>query len=128
MLPSLFLRSNALINRDLSVGIVFYLLLCLTLGGFHDCGCNAGQGNHAHHVVCENNGVAQLGISDDDLWHDSETCQMCQWLKDPSSAAPSVFWNTYFVFKGNCIVNFSTPVLTFFPVYKFTIRPPPLIS
>lgn len=128
MLPSIFLRRNTLINRHLSVGVVFYLLLCLTMGGFHDCACNAGQGNYARQVVCENNDVAQLGISDDGLCRDSEMCQMCQWLKDSSSAAPSVLWNTYFIFKGNSLVSFSTPVLSFFPIYKFTIRPPPPVS
>ena len=128
MLPSIFLRRNTLINRRLSIGIVFYLLLCLTMGGFHDCACNAGQGNQAHHVVYESNDDAQLGISDNDLCRDSEMCQICQWLKDPSSAAPSVLWKTYFVFKDNCLVSFSTSVFPFLPICKFTIRPPPPIS
>ncbi len=123
-----YFHREILTNRRFVAIFLSYLILCLTVGGFHDSICNVSQCNHVQQLVSDNNDVVQLGILDDVLRHDSETCQICQWLKDSSSLAQFVFRDKHFVFIGKSLKSFSNPVLPFFPIYKFTIRPPPQMS
>ena len=128
MLPNHFFRSKILTDRRFIAVFILYLILCLTMGGFHAGNCNDDQCSQAQQLVPDNTDDVQLGILDDDLLHNSETCKICQWLKDSSSLAQFVFLVAHLDFIHKSSTNFPLPVLPCFLVHKFTIRPPPQIS
>lgn len=109
--------------------LISYLLLCLTMGGFHEgisstnhCDHGLQSGSHNNH---DNADSLQVGISDDVSQHDAETCQICQWLKTPSTVVPFFKLDTQ-----SDLVCIRSPhnfnlILPSLSIHKFTIRPPP---
>lgn len=126
-------------NRKKNVGNIFfvsllvpYILLCLTMGGFHGgvfssnhCNHELKNGSYGNH---DNNGCQLIGTRDDITQHDSETCQICQWLKTPSASVPFLTVDAHFDFV--CVSSprdFNT-ILPSLSIHKYTIRPPPASS
>lgn len=109
-----------------------YLLLCLTLGGFHNSFLNTQHCNHKQHPVArktiDTSHTSHIEVSRNGYQHDSETCQICQWLKTPSSAVQFLTVDKQFDFVCvNSPRNFN-PILPSLSIHKFTIRPPPSSS
>lgn len=123
-------------NRKKDIGSIFlvsflvpYLLLCLTMGGFHGGVFNSNHCNHelqnGSHGNYDNK---QIGTRDDVTPHDSETCQVCQWLKTPSSVAPLLTIDAQFDFVCVSSLRDFNLILSSLSIHKFTIRPPPASS
>lgn len=121
--------SNKNLVNTLFVSILIpYLLLCLTMGGFHDSIFSARHCNHAQEFVSNYTECQQIRISGSASQHNSETCQICQWLKTPSSLVQFLSLDTYF---GCVCINPAfnyNPVIPPLSIHKFTIRPPPSFS
>jgi hypothetical protein len=111
--------------------LIPYLLLCLTLGGFHD-GIGASHCNHGQQSGChdyhDNACFQPVGNLDDVSQHNSETCQICQWLKTPSAIVQLLTTDAQFDFACASPPQNSNPVLPSLSIHKFTIRPPPSSS
>lgn len=109
-----------------------YILLCLTMGGFHDglfiakqCDHELQPGSHDNH---DNAGCLQVGDGDNVPRHDPGACQICQWLKTPSTFAQLLMADTHFDFVCLSPPRNSNPILPSLSIHKFTIRPPPSSS
>lgn len=107
-----------------------YFLLCITIGGLHEGIFNDKHCSHAQQSGSKSPGTTvdlQDGILKDVTQHDSETCQICQWLKTPSTSLQLLLHDSHF----DCIcvkpVCPSNPVIPSLSIHKFTIRPPPSI-
>ena len=107
-----------------------YFLLCITIGGLHEGIFTDKHCNHAQQSGSKSPGTTddlQEGILKDASQHDSETCQICQWLKTPSTSLQLLIHDSHF----DCIcvkhVCSSNPVIPSLSIHKFTIRPPPSI-
>lgn len=123
-------------NRKRDIGNIFfvaliipYLLLCLTMGGFHEgisganhCSHDLQSGSYGNH---DDAGCRLVEKRDTIAQHDSETCQICHWLKTPSASESFLTVDAQFGFV--CIRspgNFKL-LLPSLSIQKFTIRPPP---
>jgi hypothetical protein len=121
-----FFRKKILTNRWF-IGILLpYLLWCLTVGGFQDSCCHNDHGNYVQQLVSDNTNDIQVGVLDDFLRYDSETCQICEWLKDSPALPEFVILNIHADFICNSLKDIiPNPVFSYFSTRKFTIRPPP---
>ena len=112
--------------------LISYLLLCLTLGGFHEGIFSTNHCDHGLQSVSHNNhhnaDSLLVGISDDVSRHDAETCQICQWLKTPSTVVQFLTLDTQFDLVCISSPRNSNPILPSLSIHKFTIRPPPVSS
>lgn len=117
-------------NKNLANTILLpYLFLCLTMGGFHDGIFTAKHCNHAqqsvdHHTI----GDLQIGVLENIYQHNSETCQICQWLKTPSTLVQFLLLDTSSDCVCNSFVYYFDPIIPCLSIHKFTIRPPPSFS
>ncbi len=123
-----FIRNNYLKKKLFAFILLPYLLLCLTIGGFHESIFNSSHGDHSQQLASRNTDNLPIGILKDSNRHSSETCQICQWLKTPSSLIQFLSLDTHFTCICNSLVCYSNPVLPLLSIHKFTIRPPPFFS
>jgi len=105
-----------------------YLFLCLTLGGFHE---NIFNGKHCDYT-CQSGSMPlnapddlSITVAQDSPQHDSASCQICHWLKTPSTPGQIFLDNTPLDYVIVRVVCYSNPIIPFLPLRKFTIRPPP---
>lgn len=127
-----FLNERKKLPNILFVSFILpYFLLCITLGGFHEGIFNHKHCTHVNQTETESrncpNGL-QAGVVNDPSKHDTETCQICQWLKTPSTTGQMLADNTPF----DCIyirpARYSNPLISPLSIHRFTIRPPPFFS
>lgn len=128
-----YIIKNKRITNILFVSTLLpYLLLCLTLGGFHNSLLNTKHCNHRQHPIARKNidtsHTSHIEVSEKGYQHDSETCQICQWLKTPSSAVQFLTLNLQFDFVYVSSPRNFNPILPSLSIHKFTIRPPPFSS
>ncbi|HJW86494.1 MAG TPA: hypothetical protein VJ440_07670 [Candidatus Brocadiaceae bacterium] len=127
------LLKNLIKNKGFTSPVVVFLLLpylflCLTLGGLHE---NIINGKHCGHslqpVSAPHDAPVALSGSmvQDSSRHDAATCQVCQWLKTPSTPGQIFLDNTHFDYVIVRPVCYSNPIIPTLPLRKFTIRPPP---
>lgn len=119
------LQNKKFINIAVLTFLIPYLLLTLTVGGFHNGSFGASDCGHntQAHVVEETTG-AQIKHQKDAGQHNPETCQICQWLKTSSLTRQFLTFETF----AGITYTFSAPthsVLSSATIHKLTIRPPP---
>ena len=117
-------QNKKFINTSVLTFLIPYLLLTLTVGGFHNGSFGASECEHTQdHVVEETTGT-QIKHQEDAGQHNPETCQICQWLKTSSLTCQFLTFET---FAGiTSIISAPThSVLTSTTIHKLTIRPPP---
>ncbi len=102
-----------------------YLLLCLTMGGFHDTILNNLHCNHTQQITSNNTDSLCIVASEDVPQHNSETCQICQWLKTPSLSMEFLLPDTQFECIHTGVICYFNPILSSSSIHRFTIRPPP---
>ena len=122
-----FIRKKSLSNTLFASLFIPYLLLCLTVGGFHDSIFSVRHCNHTQESVSHST-EQQIRISGNPSQHNSETCQICQWLKTPSNLRQFLLHDMRFDCVYINLVCYSNPVLPSLTIRKFTIRPPPSFS
>ena len=127
-MPLKYFTKNENVASILFISVLLpYLLLCLTMGGFHESIFNARHSNHFHQLSSHNSiKDIEIGVLENASQHNSETCQICQWLKTPSTLVQFLLPATQFDYICNSFVYYSNPVLPSLFIHKFTIRPPPL--
>ena len=128
-LKNYFIRNKNLANILFVSTLIPYLLLCLTLGGFHTNlfntqDCHHGQRFALHETI----NTSHIETSEDVYQHDSETCQICQWLKTPSTSVQFLSLDIQCECTYISLVYYSDPILPSLPIHNFTIRPPPAFS
>ena len=122
-----FIRKKSLSNTLFASLFIPYLLLCLTVGGFHDSIFSVRHCNHTQESVSHST-EQQIRISGNPSQHNSETCQICQWLKTPSSLRQFLLHDMRFDCVYINLVCYSNPILPSLFIQRFTIRPPPAFS
>jgi len=131
-LTKYFIRNKNRTNILFVSTLLPYLLLCLTLGGFHNSFLNTQHCNHRQHPIAHNtidtSHTSHIEVSENGYQHDSETCQICQWLKTPSTSVQFLSLNTPCECTYINLVYYSDPTLPSLPIHNFTIRPPPSFS
>lgn len=131
-LTKYFIKNNRRTNILFVSTLLPYLLLCLTLGGFHNSFLNTHHCNHRNHPIANNtigtSYTSPIEVPENGSQHDSETCQICQWLKTPSTVVQFLTLDTHF--DSVCISSpqNSSPILPSLSIHKFTIRPPPAFT
>ena len=123
-----FIRKKSLANNLFASILTPYLLLCITMGGFHDSIFSARHCNHAKLSVANNTDDLQIGVLENVSQHNSETCQICQWLKTPSNLKQFLLHDMRFDCVYINLVCHSNPILPSLFIQRFTIRPPPAFS
>lgn len=125
MLLGYFNKRRNLANTIFISILIPYLLLCLTMGGFHNSIFSSHHCDHTEHLV--SNGPDNHHIVDkkDTSQHNAETCQICQWLKTPSTSMHFLLSNTQSDFIYTRVIYYSNHVFPSLSIQKFTIRPPP---
>ena len=123
-----FIRKKSLASNLFASIFIPYLLLCLTMGGFHDGIFGARHCNHTQQSVSHSTDDHQIRISENFSQHNSETCQICQWLKTPSNLRQFLLHDMRFDCIYINLVCHSNPILPSLFIQKFTIRPPPAFS
>jgi len=123
-----FIRNKNLANILFASIILPYLILSLTVGGFHNSIFNAKNCNHAQKSVSSDVDSLQVGVLEDTSKHNPETCQICQWLKTPTALTQLLSLDTKFEYVCINTICHSNPVLASLSIQKFTIRPPPSFS
>jgi len=119
-------KNKKLTDILLTTLLIPYLLLVITMGGFHDI----ITAKECEHINFKSGNEFNIQIQDRKIidQHDSDSCQICQWLKtSPTSTCfPS------FETKLGCAVYTSAllacPFLPTLSIDKYTIRPPPSFS
>ena len=122
-----FIRKKSLSNTLFASLFIPYLLLCLTVGGFHDSIFSVLHCNHTQESVSHST-EQQIRISGNPSQHNSETCQICQWLKTPSNLRQFLLHDMRFDCVYINLVCHSNPVFPSLFIQKFTIRPPPAFA
>ena len=122
-----FIRKKSLSNTLFASLFIPYLLLCLTVGGFHDSIFSGRHCNHTQESVSHST-EQQIRISGNPSQHNSETCQICQWLKTPSNLRQFLLHDMRFDCVYINLVCYSNPILPSLFIQRFTIRPPPAFS
>ena len=122
------LKNKNLANNLFASIFIPYLLLCLTMGGFHDSIFSSRHCNHVKLSVANNTDDLQIGVLENVLQHNSETCQICQWLKTPSNLKQFLLHDMRFDCIYINLVCHSNPILPSLSIQRFTIRPPPAFS
>ena len=128
-MPITFSVKNKNLANTLFASIFIpYLLLCLTVGGFHDSIFSVRHCNHTLESLSHSADDQQIRISGNPSQHNSETCQICQWLKTPSNLKQFLLHDMRFDCIYINLVCHSNPILPSLFIQKFTIRPPPAFS
>ena len=121
------MKNKNLVNKLFASILTPYLLLCLTVGGFHDSIFSVRHCNHTQESVSHST-EQQIRVSGNPSQHNSETCQICQWLKTPSNLKQFLLHDMRFDCIYINLVCHSNPILPSLFIHKFTIRPPPAFS
>jgi len=121
------MKNKNLVNKLFASILTPYLLLCLTVGGFHDSIFSVRHCNHTQESVSHST-EQQIRISGNPSQHNSETCQICQWLKTPSNLRQFLLHDMRFDCVYINLVCYSNPILPSLFIQRFTIRPPPAFS
>ncbi|MBI4221084.1 MAG: hypothetical protein HY607_00170 [Planctomycetes bacterium] len=128
-MPITFSVKNKNLANNLFASIFIpYLLLCLTVGGFHDSIFSVRHCNHTQESLSHSADDQQIRISGNPSQHNSETCQICQWLKTPSNLKQFLLHDMRFDCIYINLVCHSNPILPSIFIQRFTIRPPPAFS
>lgn len=128
-MPITFSVKNKTLANKLFISILIpYLLLCLTIGGFHNGIFSARHCNHERESVYKYTDNQQIRISGNSSQHNSETCQICQWLKTPSNLKQFLSHDMRFDCVYINLVCHPNPILPSLFIQRFTIRPPPAFS
>jgi hypothetical protein len=121
-------KNKNLANTLFAFIFIPYLLLCLTVGGFHDSIFSVRHCNHTQESLSHSTDDQQIRISENSSQHNAETCQICQWLKTPSNLKQFLLHDMRFDCIYINLVCHSNPILPSLFIQKFTIRPPPALS
>jgi len=121
------MKNKNLVNKLFASILTPYLLLCLTVGGFHDSIFSVRHCNHTQESVSHST-EQQIRVSGNPSQHNSETCQICQWLKTPSNLKQFLLHDMRFDCVYVSLACHSNPILPSLFIHKFTIRPPPAFS
>ena len=121
------MKNKNLVNKLFASILTPYLLLCLTVGGFHDSIFSVRHCNHTQESVSHST-EQQIRVSGNPSQHNSETCQICQWLKTPSNLKQFLLHDMRFDCIYINLVCYSNPILPSLFIQRFTIRPPPAFS
>src|SRR3990170_5297792 len=121
------MKNKNLVNKLFASILTPYLLLCLTVGGFHDSIFSVRHCNHTQESVSHST-EQQISVSGNPSQHNSETCQICQWLKTPSNLKQFLLHDMRFDCIYINLVCHSNPILPSIFIQRFTIRPPPAFS
>lgn len=125
-MPLKYFRKNKKLANNVFVCILLpYLLLCLTIGGFHDSIFKAQHCTHTQQSAFNIIDDTPIEIWADASEHNSETCQICQWLKTPSTLIRFLLPEIQLECVCTKFVRRSNPLLPSLSIHKFTIRPPP---
>lgn len=124
------LLKNLIKNKGFtSPAVVFlllpYLFLCFALGGLHENIFNGTHCEHSFQAVSTAHDDAVANMAQDSSRHDAATCQVCQWLKTPSTSGQIFHDDTHIDYVIVRPVLYSNPAIPTLPLRKFTIRPPP---
>lgn len=102
-----------------------YFLLCITLGEVHEGNKHCTHVNQTGTQSQNCPDGLQVEVVNDSSKHDTETCQICQWLKTPSTPGQMLSDNTL----SDCVCIrpscYSNPLIPPLSIHRFTIRPPP---
>ena len=123
-----FARNKNFVNTLITSILLPYLLLCLIIGGLHNNIFNTSHCNHVQLSVHKTTNKVFIGIVEDADQHDPETCQICQWVKTPSTF---LYFRPFDIQLASIYISlsyYSNPVLSLLPIHKFTIRPPPFFT
>jgi len=121
-------RNKKLTHIPFLAFVIPYLLLTLTVGGFHNGSIEISDCNHSQTLVSDETANAQIKHQEKTGQHDSETCQICHWLKSPSVVIQFLPVHTQFDFVCISFPRNSNPILSSLSIHRFTIRPPPFFS
>lgn len=128
-MPLKYFRKNKTLANNVFVSVLLpYLLLCLTIGGFHDSILTTQHCTHTQQPATNDTDTTQIGVCKNASEHNSETCQICQWLKTPSTLIRFLLPDTQFQCICIKFVCRSNPLLPSLSIHKFTIRPPPSLA
>ena len=122
-----------LIDNKNSTNLVFvlillpYFILCLTIGGAHESIFDTRHCNNPRQV-CNNSDGLHICAGENKEIHNAETCQICKWLKTPSTQIKLQSTKAYFDWINDNVICYSNPELASLSIHKFTIRPPPLLT
>ena len=123
-----FIRDKKLTNTLFVCIFLPYIVFCLTVGGFHDILLKTPNCNHALPSVSRDSNDPHIETTEGISHHNSETCQICQWLKTPSTIVQFLSLDTQFTCVCVHHFGYSNPVTPSLTIHKFTIRPPPSFS
>ena len=125
----MLLLKNKNLKDTLSVFVFLpYLILCITMGGFHNSFFKTHHCEYREQLSSQNTDSPHLETSEGGTHHNSETCQICQWLKTPSTVIHFLFIDNKFEYVCTNPVRYNIAVIISLTVHRFTIRPPPLFS
>src|SRR3989337_4498682 len=128
-MPITFSVKNKNLANTLFASIFIpYLLLCLTMGGFHDSIFSVPHCNHTQESLSHSADDQQIRVSGNSSQHNTESCQICQWLKTPSNLRQFLLHDMRFDCIYINLVCHSNPVFPSLFIQKFTIRPPPAFA
>lgn len=128
-MPITFSVKNKNLANTLFASIFIpYLLLCLTVGGFHDSIFSVRHCNHTQESLSHSTDDQQIRISGNPSQHNAETCQICQWLKTPSNLKQFLLHDMRFDCVYINLACHSNPILPSLFIQRFTIRSPPALS
>ena len=123
-----FIRKKSLANKLFVSIFIPYLLLCLTMGGLHDSIFSVPHCNHTQESLSHSADDQQIRVSGNSSQHNTESCQICQWLKTPSNLRQFLLHDMRFDCIYINLVYHSNPILPSIFIQRFTIRPPPSFS
>jgi len=123
-----FIRKKSLANKLFVSIFIPYLLLCLTMGGLHDSIFSVPHCNHTQESLSHSADDQQIRVSGNSSQHNTESCQICQWLKTPSNLRQFLLHDMRFDCIYINLVCHSNPILPSIFIQRFTIRPPPSFS
>ncbi|MDR4507758.1 MAG: hypothetical protein MRJ65_05895 [Candidatus Brocadiaceae bacterium] len=134
--PQMLLKTLTKSNNKTRTNVLFvvmllpYILLSLTMGGFHQ-GLLHLQDKHSHNHQLKPDsatGASHFSTIETASHHDADTCGICQWLKTPSNPASFFPAHAQFGCVFTCLTRYCPPFISTSPIHKFTIRPPPTFS
>lgn len=130
MLLKYFIKNKKVANTLFATAFLPYLLICLTMGGAHGSFFSNSNSHcdHTRQSISHKTGDAHIENTATVYRHDSETCQICQWLKTPSYSVKIPMLNSHLegvYFRSFSYANLVLPSLS---INKFTIRPPPVLT
>lgn len=125
MIVKNFFRNKKIANGFFVTVLLPYILLCLTMGGFHNGINNTKHCGGVPFAEFNNTSNEEINAPVFVSYHDSESCQICQWLKTHSIPMRFLLPESRPEYLYSRDVSYSNPDLSSFFTHKFAIRPPP---